>query len=123
MNGQLILMLVVALGGALGAVLRFVVSSAFPNEGGVGMSVLIVNAIGCFAIVFIMFSFEPGERMIAFLFVGVFGAFTTMSAVSLETMTLFASGMLGTAVLNVVLNVMVCVGGGSIGWFLSTHMV
>jgi len=119
MNMQFVLVLLVALGGALGAVLRFAVSSVFPNEGGIGTSVLIVNVIGCFAITFIMFAFEPGERTIAFLFVGVLGAFTTMSAVSLETFGLFVSGAAGTAFLNMALNVAACLGGGFLGWFLS----
>ncbi|MCL2143180.1 MAG: CrcB family protein [Methanomassiliicoccaceae archaeon] len=121
MNGQFILIIMVALGGALGALLRFAVSTAFPNDGGIGINVLIVNVIGCFAITFILFSFEPGDNAYAFLLIGVLGAFTTMSAVSLDTVNLFISGTFGTAFLNIVLNVAACVGGGSAGWFLSLH--
>ena len=122
MNGQLVLVLMVALGGATGAILRFAVSSILPNEGGIGIGVLIVNIIGCSLITFVMFSFEMGESATAFLFVGVLGAFTTMSAVSLETTNLFVSGLMGAALLNVTLNVMACAGGGFMGWLISAHV-
>ena len=54
-------------------------------------------------------------EMRTFLFIGVFGAFTTMSAVSLETMNMYAAGMTGMALFNFALNMIVCIGGGFLG--------
>lgn len=123
MNEQLTMALLVAAGGALGALLRFGISLAIPSTGGIGWSTLVVNFIGCSLITLLMFSIDsisPEVRM--FLFVGVFGAFTTMSSVSLETINLYASGMIGMALLNFILNMTVCLGGGFLGRAIALNL-
>ncbi len=115
MNEQLTLILLVVAGGALGALLRFGVSLMIPSTGGIGWSTLLVNFIGCSMITLLMFSVDLSMEMRTFLFIGVFGAFTTMSAVSLETMNMYAAGMTGMALFNFALNMIVCIGGGFLG--------
>jgi len=113
---QLIYIALVALGGALGAVLRYAVGHFFTNEEGIAWDIVLVNFVGCFLICFLFFKFaDMGEATRLFLFVGIFGAFTTMSAVSLETMRFFAEGQIGYAFMAFLLNAVVCVGGGFLG--------
>jgi CrcB protein len=120
----LIAALFVALGGAVGALLRFGVyeiidSHDFP------WATLSVNVIGCFLAAFLMFGF--GEvipyGMKNFLFVGVFGAFTTMSAMSLDTLNLINSGSHLLAASNAVLNVILCVLGAVAGSALANAVI
>ena len=107
--------LLVALGGAIGAVLRFSVgqfidSSQFP------WATFTVNIIGSFMMAFIMFAYTGMSlETRLFLFTGLIGAFTTMSTFTLDTVGLFFDGRVGQAGLNVILNSGLCVIGAAIG--------
>ena len=96
----------VALGGALGAVLRFVVGVALAREG-FPVAVLVVNIAGSFvmglAAVLLVRAGLPQWQ--PFLLTGVLGGFTTFSAFSLETLTLIERGEAGAALLYVGLSV------------------
>ena len=87
----------VALGGMIGAILRLVVSRlALARWGGdFPWGTLLVNVAGSFLIGLCWYLFErwhlaPAARL--FLFVGIFGAFTTFSSFSLEGLQLFQAG-------------------------------
>ena len=107
--------LLVALGGAIGAVLRFSVgqfvdSSQFP------WATFTVNIIGSFMMAFIMFAYTGMSlETRLFLFTGLIGAFTTMSTFTLDTVGLFFDGRVWQAGLNVILNAGLCVVGATIG--------
>ena len=107
--------LLVALGGAIGAVLRFSVgqfidSSQFP------WATFTVNIIGSFMMAFIMFAYTGMSlETRLFLFTGLIGAFTTMSTFTLDTGGLFFDGRVWQAGLNVILNAGLCVVGAAIG--------
>ena len=107
--------LLVALGGAIGAVLRFSVgqfidSSQFP------WATFTVNIIGSFMMAFIMFAYTGMSlETRLFLFTGLIGAFTTMSTFTLDTVGLFFDGRAWQAGLNVILNAGLCVVGAAIG--------
>ncbi len=111
----------VALGGALGAVLRFLLSSGVAALFGRGFpyGTLLVNVIGSGAIGMLYVLLierllaAPGWR--AFLVVGLLGALTTFSTFSLETLQLLEAGLAGRAALNVVLNVTLCLAACWIG--------
>lgn len=115
----LVPVIAVAAGGAIGAVLRFsvykVVDSNFP------WATFIVNIIGCMIASFLMFRYSFGADDIwrLFLFVGVFGAFTTMSTFTMETVNLVVTGEAVLAIFNVFLNAIVCTLGAFLGYFLS----
>ena len=98
--------LLVALGGASGAVLRYGVSGVVYQRWGAAFPVgtLAVNVIGCFAIGVLMGSLDtrwavtPDTRL--FLGVGLLGAFTTFSTFGYETLELMRAGSVGLAALN-----------------------
>lgn len=100
----------VALGGALGAVARAVLSTAilsrWPSHWPVGT--IVVNVTGCLLLgLFIGIlatrpQLSPAWR--AFTAVGVLGAFTTFSTFEHETLVLLQRGDAGSAVGNVAIS-------------------
>ena len=95
----------VALGGALGAVARYLVSAAAATGPGLGAgfpwATLAINLTGCLGIGFAWGNwshlpwFQDWGR--TFLLVGVLGGFTTFSAFSFETLMLVNAGRWGAA--------------------------
>ena len=82
--------LLVALGGAIGAVLRFACSQMVGNDS-FPLATLSVNLLGSFLIGFCTLASANavmGEEATLLLITGILGAFTTMSAFSLETIQL-----------------------------------
>lgn len=111
----------VALGGSLGAVMRFMVSSwiydktssAFP------WGTYTVNFLGSllFGILFVLvFSNQPHREALRLLvLVGFLGSFTTFSTFSFETVRLMESGLWGMAAVNILASVISCVLGAWVG--------
>ena len=84
-------LLLVAIGGALGASLRYLVILWIPTEG-FPWSTLSVNLIGSFILgIIIGFSTNQllDEKTTLMIATGVLGAFTTMSTYSVDTITLW----------------------------------
>ncbi|EBA10818.1 fluoride efflux transporter CrcB [Roseobacter sp. CCS2] len=103
----------VALGGALGAVLRYLVglAVAFP------MGTLAVNVIGSFAIglVWVLLAARGLQHWLPFVMTGLLGGFTTFSAFSLDTMRLVEAGRVtaagGYILASVILSIFACAAG------------
>ena len=88
--------LFVALGGSLGAVLRYLVmtlenSNTFP-WGTLSVNLIGSFLLGCLVCAITMHGIISNEMML-FLGVGVLGSFTTLSTYSVDTIRLFESGM------------------------------
>ena len=83
----------IALGGGLGAVLRFLLTEYVNNNSDVfPFGTLSVNTLGCFVIGCIAGYFASKSSPMYFFFViGFLGSFTTMSAFSIQTIELFNS--------------------------------
>lgn len=99
----------VALGGALGAALRYGVLLAFarPGSGAVPWHTLGVNVAGSFLLGLLMAALpadHAAERWQLLLGVGVLGGFTTFSTFSLETVSLVQAGASVTAAAYVVMS-------------------
>ncbi len=109
-------LLFVALGGAIGASLRYLVGvgvfrllgpTAFP------VAILGVNVIGSFLMgVFVVLAAHRGLTYLSpFVMTGLLGGFTTFSAFSLEAVTLYQRGDVGQAALYVGLSVALSIFG------------
>lgn len=113
----------VALGGALGATLRFVVGSALLRDG-FPVAILTVNVLGSFAmgLAAVLLMRVGLSQWQPFLLTGVLGGFTTFSAFSLETLTLIERGAVGQAVLYVLASVGLSLLALAAGLFLARSL-
>lgn len=115
-------------GGAVGTVLRYLVSgfshrmfeTTFP------LGTLMVNLAGSFLIGLTWGltesqNFSPNLK--AFIFIGIFGGFTTFSSYSLETMEMIRSGAAGMGILNILLSNILGLGLVFIGLFSGKAIV
>lgn len=108
----------VAVGGALGAWLRFAVGRLIPS-GAFPWATLLVNAAGCFAMGLLVGwlarhgADNEGWRLL--LGVGLLGGFTTFSAFSLEVVSLIQRGALAQASAYVLVSVLAGVAGLMLG--------
>ena len=106
----------VAFGGALGAVLRFLISTGVYQWLGRGFpyGTLAVNIIGSFLIglmteALVVQRVAFGDEYRLAILVGVFGSLTTFSTFSLDTLYLLEQGHLTKAMLNIFVSVSICV--------------
>ncbi len=106
----------VALGGAFGAVLRFLISSGVYQWLGRGFpyGTLTVNIIGSFLIglmteALLLQRVALSVEYRSAILIGLFGSLTTFSTFSLDTLYLIEQGQLSKASLNIVLSVFVCI--------------
>lgn len=104
----------IAMGGAVGAVLRYGASlSVYALLGrGFPYGTLFVNVSGSLLMgllsVLMLERFAIGPEWRAAVLVGVLGSFTTFSTFSIETLTLMEQGDMMRAMANIVLSVLVC---------------
>jgi len=117
--------LIVSLGAALVGGLRYwviniaykILPATFPY------GTLAVNIIGSFILGIIIFMFDdkelitPGIRL--FLAVGFCGGFTTFSTFSLETINLLKDSQIIPGLLNILLNLFLCLAGVTLAYFIS----
>ncbi|QAX30979.1 fluoride efflux transporter CrcB [Leisingera sp. NJS204] len=110
----------VALGGAIGAVCRFLAGLGIIRVMGhhdFPVAVVTVNVIGSFLMgMFVVAAAMRGlTHLSPLVMTGLLGGFTTFSAFSLETANLIERGAFGQAALYVVLSVGLSVGGLFLG--------
>ena len=114
----------VGLGGFVGAVFRFILSTALQGPSRFPLGTLGVNILGSFTLSLITYgaekSFGLPESTRLFLAVGMLGAFTTMSTFSLETFRLVEEKQNLLFLINLVLNNILCLVGIYMGKLAST---
>ena len=120
----------VAVGSAIGGVLRFWLTHwaarTLPHH--LPLGTILVNAAGSFAIGYVAavatmrppaFGGPMGHQV---LMAGVLGGFTTFSAFSLQTLLLAQEGRWGLAVVNVAASVTLCLVAVAGGWAFGKSM-
>ena len=112
---MLVTTLQVAFGGAIGAALRYLAGVAVFRvwHGSFPLGVLTVNILGSFLMgLFIVLAAKKGlTHWGPFVMTGILGGFTTFSAFSMETVTLYERGAFGQAAAYVALSVALSIGG------------
>jgi CrcB protein len=108
----------VALGGAIGAPLRFVVSGLIGRRFGETFpwGTMVVNVSGALTIGVIAASVDRLDPAWLFIVTGVLGSYTTVSSFSLQTLALAREGSLARAGLNVALSTFLCLAGVAAGY-------
>ena len=123
------LVFAIAAGGAVGAILRFLVQYFSANVFGLTFpwGTLIVNVLGCAIIgvisgYWIESGFAISVELRGALVIGCLGAFTTFSAFSLDTMVLFQNGEIIRASMNIMATLILCLSAVAIGSLLGTRL-
>lgn len=104
--------LAVALGGAAGSVLRYLIGLIPVKEQFIfPIKTFAINVLGCFVIGLVtaiaLKSNTLNPRLVLFLKVGICGGFTTFSTFALESSNLLKNGHPGIAALYMVLSIAV----------------
>ncbi len=117
------------MGGALGAVLRYSISSGIYHWFGRSFpyGTLAVNVLGSLAIgllsILLVEKFNMSHELNLGVVVGVLGALTTFSTFSWDTLHLLEQGYVQKAFLNILLNVTVCIAAAWVGAAWAKQMV
>jgi fluoride exporter len=122
---NLLSLLLIAVGGALGSVARYLLSAFVLRASGTRfpLGTFVVNLLGCLVFGVIAGAAEqrvaltPASR--AFLLVGVLGGFTTFSSYAFESFSLVREGQLLAASVNVIGQVVAGLVGMWAGYVIS----
>jgi CrcB protein len=122
---NLLNLLLVAVGGALGSVARYLLSTVILRATGslFPLGTFVVNAVGC--LIFGAIAGAASQRVqIApewrlFLLVGVLGGFTTFSSYAFESFSLVRDGQFLAASVNIVGQVIIGLAGVWVGFALA----
>jgi CrcB protein len=117
----------VALGGALGSVMRFYMQG-WVQSGHAGLfpiGTLAVNLLGSAIVGFLGGLFEcvpSSENLKVFLMVGILGGFTTFSSYSLGNITLLRAGQGRSAILYIMASNALGIGLAFVGYLLARFL-
>lgn len=120
--------LFIAVGGAIGAVLRYLGSTAVYAWLGRGFpyGTLFVNVLGSLIMgvlaILLIERISTGPELRALLLIGLLGSFTTFSTFSIETLNLIEQGGLIKAGLNILLSVILCLAAAWVGTLIGRQL-
>ena len=120
--------LAIGIGGAIGSLLRFWMSTWVHSFAGRGFpyGTLTVNILGCLVmgVLFVLFTerFSDNAVLRAGMLIGVLGGFTTFSSFSIETFNLIEQGAHLKALANMAASLALCIGATWIGVILGRQI-
>ncbi len=124
--------LYVFIGGGLGAVCRYMATTAIGARFGLlfPLGTLFVNTLGSFLMALVMgilLSLAKSANMLPeslrlLLTVGFLGGFTTFSSFSMETLTLINGGSILLALANVCANILLGLGAAMLGLYIAASL-
>ena len=119
---DLMTVLAVALGGAIGTVARYLLAlAAAPISASLPWGTIAINIAGSFLIGLVgtltlaQGRYPMPETARLFVMVGFCGGFTTFSSFSLQTLDLLRAGAIGRAALNIAASVLLCLAAVALG--------
>ncbi|MCJ1713702.1 fluoride efflux transporter CrcB [Microbacterium sp. M1A1_1b] len=117
--------LLVAVGGGLGAALRFVLDGVVKSRvSGFPLGTMVINVSGSLVLGLLTGLGQAGTLAlvpVAVLGTGMMGGYTTFSTASVETVRLVQAGKTGSAVLNSLGMLVVSVGAAALGLWLGRN--
>lgn len=121
--------MLIALGGAIGSVLRYLTSTGMHTLLGRDFpyGTLTVNVIGSWLMGFLTiiilarFANLPDELR-SLLLIGFLGGYTTFSAFSIESFNLISNGFLLKALLNILLSITLCLLATWLGFLVAKNI-
>jgi fluoride exporter len=115
-KGTLLNNVLIFIGAGIGGLLRYWISNSIHFFWGrqFPYGTLVVNVSGCFLMgllyILILERFDYlGSQLRALLLIGLLGGYTTFSSFSIETINLFEAGNGWGALMNVLLNMLLCI--------------
>jgi CrcB protein len=104
----------VIIGGGIGALLRYfssqIINNLFNNKFSFGT--IFVNCVGALLIGFLMNIFDLfaiNDKWKLLVITGFLGGYTTFSAYSFETVNYFINGNIKYAIINIIVNNLLCI--------------
>jgi CrcB protein len=119
--------LYIAIGGAVGAVMRYWLSGITQRvfNAGFPWGTLSVNLVGSLIIGFLWGVFEAvlvSQNMKIMIFIGLLGSFTTFATFSLESFHLIRDGEYNLFLMNVIANFLLGIALVFAGYFISQYL-
>ncbi len=101
----------IAIGGALGALSRWVLDGLHDDSSDLPIGIFVVNVLGCF-LFGLLFGFGESKQMFSDtvrlgIFTGFLGSFTTFSTFGWNSFEYLKSGQIGLALVNVMASVVI----------------
>lgn len=121
-------LLLIALGGGLGSVLRYLVSTGIQHwfDKVYFWGTVSVNLLGSFLIGITWAIFEQNaqqENLRFFLMIGLLGGFTTFSAFSLESLNLFKTGEIKIAISYILISNLGGISLAFLGYYILSNLI
>jgi CrcB protein len=123
-----VILLAIAAGGGIGAVLRHLLNHVIQTRFGAAfpLGIFIINVLGCLVIgtiagLIASTRVQIGETGRTFIVVGILGGFTTFSSFGLDTFTLARGGQTGAAAVNAIGQLVLGLAAVWVGFALASY--